>query len=67
MIVTAINKDGKETEFTENNLRGKRTVLYFYPKDNTSGCTKEACDFRDSMNRLLPYAEISGFFPALQN
>lgn len=27
---------------------GKKVVLYFYPKDNTSGCTKEACDFRDS-------------------
>ena len=29
-------------------LRGKRVVLYFYPKDNTPGCTREACDFRDS-------------------
>jgi thioredoxin-dependent peroxiredoxin len=28
-------------------LRGKVVVLYFYPKDNTSGCTKEACSFRD--------------------
>lgn len=28
-------------------LRGKKIVLYFYPKDNTPGCTKEACDFRD--------------------
>lgn len=28
-------------------LRGKWVVLYFYPKDNTPGCTKEACDFRD--------------------
>ena len=27
---------------------GKKVVLYFYPKDNTSGCTTEACDFRDS-------------------
>ena len=30
-------------------LRGKRVVLYFYPKDDTTGCTKEACGFRDSM------------------
>jgi len=30
----------------------KRIVLYFYPKDNTSGCTKEACSFRDSIDRL---------------
>ena len=30
-------------------LRGKKVVLYFYPKDNTSGCTREACDFRDNL------------------
>lgn len=29
------------------NLRGQRVVLYFYPKDDTPGCTKEACNFRD--------------------
>src|SRR5262245_47876691 len=28
-------------------FRGKKVVLYFYPKDDTPGCTKEACDFRD--------------------
>ena len=33
-------------------LRGKKVILYFYPKDNTPGCTKEACDFRDAMDRL---------------
>jgi peroxiredoxin Q/BCP len=31
-------------------LTGQRTVLYFYPKDDTPGCTKEACAFRDRMN-----------------
>jgi peroxiredoxin Q/BCP len=31
---------------------GRRLVLYFYPRDNTSGCTTEACDFRDNMARL---------------
>jgi peroxiredoxin Q/BCP len=30
-------------------LRGTRVILYFYPKDDTSGCTKEACGFRDAM------------------
>ena len=30
-----------------NSFKGKNVVLYFYPKDNTSGCTKEACNFRD--------------------
>ncbi len=32
---------------TLSDLRGKKVVLYFYPKDNTPGCTKEACSFRD--------------------
>ena len=30
-------------------FRGKQVVLYFYPKDDTPGCTKEACDFRDNL------------------
>ena len=33
-------------------LRGKKVVLYFYPKDNTPGCTTEACDFRDSASEI---------------
>lgn len=33
-------------------LRGKKVVLYFYPKDNTPSCTREACDFRDNINRF---------------
>jgi peroxiredoxin Q/BCP len=33
-------------------LRGKKIVLYFYPKDDTPGCTTEACDFRDNLVRL---------------
>ncbi len=40
-----INQDGKNVSLKD--LRGKKVVLYFYPKDMTSGCTKEACDFRD--------------------
>ena len=39
---------------------GKKVVLYFYPKDNTSGCTQEACDFRDNINRLTNYATVIG-------
>ena len=34
------------------NFRGKKVVLYFYPKDDTSGCTKEACSFRDNLARV---------------
>ena len=33
-------------------LRGKKVVLYFYPKDDTPGCTKEACSFRDGASEL---------------
>lgn len=32
-----------------NDLKGKKVILYFYPKDDTPGCTKEACGFRDTM------------------
>ncbi len=33
-------------------FRGKKVILYFYPKDNTPGCTREACDFRDGLNHF---------------
>ncbi|KXK46275.1 MAG: bacterioferritin comigratory protein [Chlorobi bacterium OLB5] len=33
-------------------LKGKKVVLYFYPKDMTSGCTQEACDFRDNIKKF---------------
>jgi peroxiredoxin Q/BCP len=33
-------------------FRGKKVVLYFYPKDNTSGCTTQACDLRDTLPRI---------------
>ncbi len=39
------NQDGKKISLKD--FLGKKVVLYFYPKDMTSGCTKEACDFRD--------------------
>jgi peroxiredoxin Q/BCP len=40
-------------EATLSDYRGKKVVLYFYPKDNTSGCTTEACNFRDDYSELL--------------
>lgn len=40
---TLQDKDGKEVSLQD--FRGKKVVLYFYPKDNTSGCTKQACAF----------------------
>jgi peroxiredoxin Q/BCP len=38
-----------ESKLTSADLKGQKTVLYFYPKDDTPGCTKEACAFRDRM------------------
>jgi peroxiredoxin len=35
-----------------SDLKGKKVVLYFYPKDDTSGCTKEACAFQENLARL---------------
>lgn len=40
--------DQEGNEITLSSLIGKNVVLYFYPKDDTPGCTKEACQFRDS-------------------
>ena len=41
-----IDQNGKAVSLSD--LRGKKVVLFFYPKDDTPGCTKEACAFRDS-------------------
>ncbi len=42
--------DGNTVRLSD--LRGKKVVLYFYPKDDTPGCTKEACSFRDNLGVL---------------
>ena len=39
------NQDGKTVRLSD--FKGKKVVLYFYPKDDTPGCTKESCAFRD--------------------
>ncbi len=39
-------------EISLSRYRGKKVVLYFYPKDNTPGCTREACDFRDNITTV---------------
>ena len=50
-LFTGQDQDGKTVKL--NSLIGKKIVLlYFYPKDNTPGCTKEACGFRDRMGEL---------------
>jgi peroxiredoxin Q/BCP len=42
-----LNDQGNEISLSD--FKGQKIVLYFYPKDDTSGCTKEACDFRDNL------------------
>ena len=46
-----VDQDGNKV--SSKDLMGKKTVVYFYPKDNTSGCTAEACSIRDSYEALL--------------
>lgn len=48
--VLGMNENGEEIRLSQ--YKGKKLVLYFYPKDNTSGCTAEACSLRDN------YAEL---------
>lgn len=58
-----IDTDGTEKDFSLSDFKGQKIVLYFYPKDNTSGCTQEACDFRDNFNRLTSKATVVGVSP----
>jgi peroxiredoxin Q/BCP len=44
------DQDGKPVKLSD--YKGKKVVLYFYPKDDTPGCTKEACNFRDAWPKL---------------
>ncbi len=48
---TARDQHGREVSL--HDFKGKKVILYFYPKDNTPGCTTEACNFRDNYQSLL--------------
>ena len=48
--VLGINQDGNEIRLSD--FAGKKLVLYFYPKDNTPGCTAQACSLRDEYSEL---------------
>ena len=49
--IEAVDQQGERITLEE--YRGKKVVLYFYPKDNTPGCTAEACDLRDNYSRFI--------------
>ncbi|MBR6139501.1 MAG: thioredoxin-dependent thiol peroxidase [Prevotella sp.] len=48
-----LGRDENGNELKISDFKGKKLVLYFYPKDSTSGCTSEACNLRDNYQRLL--------------
>jgi len=48
---SGLNQDGKQINL--NDFAGKKIVLYFYPKDDTPGCTAEACNLRDNYTQML--------------
>ena len=47
---TLADKDGKQVSLSD--FLGKKVVLYFYPKDNTPGCTRQACAFCGGIRRI---------------
>ncbi len=53
---TLTNQDGEEISLDD--LRGKNVILYFYPKDDTPGCTKEACGFRDFNKEIMALGAV---------
>lgn len=55
---TAASNGGGKISLAE--LRGKNVVLFFYPKDNTPGCTMEACGLRDNYTELKQHAVVLG-------
>jgi len=60
-----VGPDGNDHEFCLSGLlnKGRDIILYFYPKDDTPGCTVEACDFRDNFNRIGDRAIVVGVSP----
>ncbi|MCL2567545.1 MAG: peroxiredoxin [Alphaproteobacteria bacterium] len=55
-----IDSQGVEKTYTNKDFLGKKLVIYFYPKDNTPGCTKEACSFNAILPQILGLANIVG-------
>ena len=50
-LFKGIDQNGNEVKLSD--FAGKKIILYFYPKDNTPGCTAEACNLRDNYDDLL--------------
>lgn len=63
ITLPGLDENAQEKEYSVSDFLGETTILYFYPKDNTSGCTQEACDFRDNKNRWSAFARVIGVSP----
>lgn len=62
--LNGIDENGNEKEFCLKDFKGKKIVLYFYPKDDTPGCTKEACGFQENLNAIKSLGvEVIGISP----
>ncbi|HXK81223.1 MAG TPA: thioredoxin-dependent thiol peroxidase [Bacteroidales bacterium] len=60
------NQNGEYVKLQD--FKGKKLILYFYPKDNTPGCTSEACDLRDNYNMWLSKGyQVIGISPDSEN
>lgn len=57
-VFSALNQERKDVSFKD--FRGEWLLLYFYPKDFTSGCTTEACEFRDNFEEIKKLVEVVG-------
>ncbi len=53
---TMVSDSGKKMKLSD--FKGKTVVLYFYPRDDTPGCTKEACAFRDASKQLMDLGAV---------
>jgi peroxiredoxin Q/BCP len=53
---TVLNDEGQKVKLSD--FKGKKVVLYFYPKDDTPGCTKEACAFRDGIDEIKAHGAV---------
>ena len=59
---TGLNEKGEEVSLSD--YKGKKLILFFYPKDNTPGCTAEACNLRDNYDQLRAQGfELLGVSP----
>jgi len=59
---SGVNQDGKTLKLSD--FKGKRLILYFYPKDNTPGCTAESCNLNENYDELTKHGfEVLGVSP----